>query len=171
MSDILPDVLAHDLRVVFCGMAASKKSAQVGAYYAGPGNRFWAILHQSGLTPRQLAPAEFRDLPTFGIGLTDIVKRQSGNDDELDFSGSDPEGLRARILEYQPRVLAFNSKSAALQFYARKSLDYGLQPERIGATQIFVLPSTSARNAHWPKLVPHWHDLAADLAAPPEPRD
>jgi len=38
---MLPDVLAANLDVVFCGTAAGKRSAEVGMYYAGPGNRFW----------------------------------------------------------------------------------------------------------------------------------
>ena len=58
--DVLPDVLGPGLRIVFCGSAAGAVSARVGAYYAGPGNRFWPTLHRVGLTPRLLAPAEFR---------------------------------------------------------------------------------------------------------------
>jgi TDG/mug DNA glycosylase family protein len=38
--DKLPDYLALDLRVVFCGTAVSARSAEVGGYYAGPGNEF-----------------------------------------------------------------------------------------------------------------------------------
>lgn len=43
---ILPDVIEPGLRIVFCGTAAGAKSAAVGAYYAGPGNAFWATLHE-----------------------------------------------------------------------------------------------------------------------------
>ena len=50
---VLPDVLAPDLRVVFVGTAAGARSAAVGHYYAGPGNRFWHTLHEIGLTPRR----------------------------------------------------------------------------------------------------------------------
>ena len=60
---ILPDLLPHNLKVVFCGTAAGTQSAQAGAYYAGRGNKFWRILHETGLTPRQLAPHEFPTLP------------------------------------------------------------------------------------------------------------
>ena len=38
---ILPDLLDYDLNIVFCGTAASKKSKNFNAYYAGPGNKFW----------------------------------------------------------------------------------------------------------------------------------
>lgn len=70
---ILPDVLASDLVVVFCGTAAGNRSAQMGAYYAGIGNRLWPTLHQIGLTPRLLQPTEFWQALDYGIGLTDLA--------------------------------------------------------------------------------------------------
>ena len=57
---ILPDLLAPGMRVVFCGTAPGTASARAGAYYAGPGNRFWATLHEVGLTPILLAPGRIR---------------------------------------------------------------------------------------------------------------
>ncbi|MBE0528785.1 MAG: mismatch-specific DNA-glycosylase, partial [Thermoleophilia bacterium] len=80
---VLADVLAPGLSVVFCGTAASARSAAVMQYYAGRGNKFWRILDQTGLTPRLLSPSEYRLLPEFGIGLTDIVKGQSGADKDI----------------------------------------------------------------------------------------
>ncbi|HTM29231.1 MAG TPA: mismatch-specific DNA-glycosylase, partial [Rhodanobacter sp.] len=80
---ILPDVLQPGLALVFCGTAAGKRSAADHAYYAHPGNLFWRALFEAGLTPRLLAPAEFPQLPGYGIGLTDLAKRHSGNDNEL----------------------------------------------------------------------------------------
>ena len=70
-------MLAPGLRVVFCGTAAGEVAARVGAPYAGPGNRFWWVLREIGLTPRELAPLEFRELPQHGIGLTDVEIRQT----------------------------------------------------------------------------------------------
>jgi len=70
---ILPDVMEVGLNVAFCGTAAGTKSAQAGAYYAGPGNAFWATLHRIGLTPRELRPTEYAELLDYGAGLTDIV--------------------------------------------------------------------------------------------------
>jgi TDG/mug DNA glycosylase family protein len=71
---VLPDILVPFLRVVFCRTAAGPASARAKVYYAGPGNRFWATLEETGLTPERLEPAEFRRLLGFGIGLTDICK-------------------------------------------------------------------------------------------------
>lgn len=162
---ILPDVLQPGLRAVFCGMAASKKSARVSAYYAGPGNKFWGVLHLTGLTPLLLAPAEFREAVRWGIGFTDMIKTQSGSDGELDLKYIDLSAERARvrhlILHFQPRVLAFSSKHAAVLFSGRPNLSFGLQPDFLGQTAVWVLPSTSgSNNGHWAKLAHHWHDLA-----------
>src|SRR5258708_26273210 len=140
---ILPDVLKPNLRVVFCGTAVSTRSAQVGAYYAGPGNQFWIVLAEVGLTPRLLAPHEFRLLPSFGIGLTDMVKERFGMDHTLQPGDFDPAAARARIAQYAPRALAFNGKRAAKEFYGVKEIAYGRLPEPFGDSAVFVLPSTS----------------------------
>lgn len=142
MSDVLPDVLRPGLRVVFCGTAAGAASARAKAYYAGPGNGFWKALHEIGLTPVQLAPAEFERLPEYGIGLTDICKVLHGSDREVGTIELDVAGLEARVAEAEPAHLAFNGKNAASGALER-NVDYGPQPERIGGAAVWVLPSTS----------------------------
>ncbi|MCE5286132.1 MAG: mismatch-specific DNA-glycosylase [Pelosinus sp.] len=146
---MLPDVLAEDLLVVFCGMAASPQSAKAKAYYAGPGNKFWPTLSQIGLTERQLKPHEFSEVLKYGIGLTDLAKEVSGRDAELGYSDFDADGLRNRINYYCPKVLCFNGKKAA-QIFLEKRVAYGLQEECVGDTAIFVAPSTSgAASGFW----------------------
>ena len=71
---VLPDLIEPGLTTLFCGSAASSASARAGAYYAGPGNRFWPTLSETGLTPRQFSPKEFRELAKHGLGLTDLGK-------------------------------------------------------------------------------------------------
>ncbi|SHJ12999.1 uracil-DNA glycosylase family protein [Propionispora hippei] len=60
-SDILPDVLRPNLKLVICGTAAAEHSAKLGSYYAGENNRFWRILHETGLTDRLLHTSEYLD--------------------------------------------------------------------------------------------------------------
>ncbi len=97
------------------------------------------------------------------IGLTDVAKGQSGTDDDIAFEKADRRALRAKIEEYQPRVLAFNGKRAAQEFFGRRRVEYGIQAERIDATQLFVAPSTSgAANAFWDIEI--WHALARRCA-------
>jgi TDG/mug DNA glycosylase family protein len=67
----LPDQLRPNLRLVFVGTAASTRSAEVGHYYAHPGDRFWRAIHEAGITPRRYQPGEFAALIELGIGFTD----------------------------------------------------------------------------------------------------
>ena len=161
---ILPDLLAPGLAVVFCGSAAGRSSAAAGAYYAGPGNRFWPTLHKVGFTPRQVQPSEFRSLLDHGLGLTDLCKTAAGADHELPRGQDDAAALLRKIEQYQPRFLAFVGKRAAQAALDRK-LAYGLQEVRFGPAQVFVLPSPSgAARRYWDERP--WAALA-DLVKPP----
>ena len=76
-----------------------------------------------------------------------------------DFSLSDPQRLREKLLLFAPGVLAFNGKKAAQVFLDQRRVEYGLQAERIGTTRLFVAPSTSgAANRFW--NVDFWNELA-----------
>jgi double-stranded uracil-DNA glycosylase len=155
---ILPDVLPPGLCLVFCGTAPGAASARAGAYYAGPGNRFWTTLHEVGLTPVLLRPAEFARLPEFGIGLTDVSKTASGSDGEVGTRGFDPERLTAAIAAAAPSHLAFNGKNAARAALGR-AVTPGPQPERIGGARVWVLPSTSGAARRFWDIEP-WNELA-----------
>lgn len=160
---ILPDVLGPDLRVVFCGTAVSTASARRGAYYAGPGNRFWPTLYRVGLTPRLLEPEEYGSMGRYRLGLTDLAKSVSGADASLLRSDFDTARLRAAIESCRPRLLAFTSKRAAREFLGH-DVDYGLLPDAIGDTRLFVLTSPSgAARGHWSEEP--WFALA-ELARP-----
>jgi len=156
---MLNDILAPGLKLVVCGTAAGEVSASRGEYYAGPGNKFWSVLFDVGLTPRRLESYEFKELLAFGIGLTDVVKDQSGSDASIDFGLSDPGSFRDKIQQFSPAVLAFNGKKAAQVFLGRHRVVYGLQSERVGETRLFVAPSTSrAANGYWNAEI--WSELA-----------
>jgi len=156
----VPDLLAPGLKVVFCGTALGRVSAERRAYYANPGNFFWRTLYNTGLTPRLLKPQEYPELLQWGIGLTDLCKAHFGNDVELPPDAFDVVALHDKILMHQPRILAFTSKTGAASFLGKSTGDipYGLQLETIGATRVYVLssPSGQARifwnQAAWQKL-------------------
>src|SRR6201992_319988 len=86
LPDVLPDVLQASLRIVLCGTAVGTASALAGAYYAHKQNKFWTILHETGLTPQLLRPHQYRDLLRHRIGLTDFVKTHSGMDHQIPLS-------------------------------------------------------------------------------------
>ena len=48
----LPDILEHDLKLVFVGYNPSLPASRAGHYYAGGQNYFYRMLHLSGLTAR-----------------------------------------------------------------------------------------------------------------------
>jgi len=162
MSEILPDVLAAHLKIVFCGTAAGNESARQRAYYAHPGNKFWRTLYQIGLTPHQLRPSEFATVINYDIGLTDLAKFVSGGDDQLQAGDFDVPALEHKLLPFKPRVLAFTSKNAGSIFYHSRKIALGRQPELFGNTTVFVLPSPSGLAIRsWD--VRHWQ-AAADFA-------
>ena len=167
--DRLPDQLEPDLRVVFVGTAAGQMSADLGHYYAHPGNRFWRTLHAIGLTPRLYRPDEFPKLLALGIGFTDMCKLGAGMDHVALQAGVDVAGFTTKMLRYSPRTIAFTSKKAASLFYGRPTtrLAMGRQPRiddfPAGFPDIFVLASPSgAASGAW-TLAP-WLELAAHLA-------
>lgn len=164
----MPDVLEKNLRVVFCGTALGRVSAEQKAYYAHPGNFFWRTLHAVGLTPERLNPKEYARALEYRIGLTDLCKRHFGNDAELPGDAWDVDALRNKIQHYQPAILAFTSKTGAATFLERPtgSIKLGFQSETVGNTRIYVLPSPSGQarifwNRHaWQNLA----DVVATLA-------
>jgi len=163
-SEVLEDLLEKGLRIVFCGTAVGKKSAERKAYYAGPGNKFYKTLFEIGLTEKVLDPSQYRELVIYNIGLTDISKNVSGNDDTLSDSDFDVVGLEYKIKQFGPEILCFNGKAAASAYYfGTKSktgeIVYGLQHQTIGETKVFVAPSTSRQaSKFWD--VSKWKDIA-----------
>lgn len=158
-------MLEPGLGIVLCGTAAGAVAARVGAPYAGPGNRFWWVLHEVGLTPRELRPAEFRALPRYGIGLTDVAKLASGSDAGLARSDFDPGAVVAKVERYEPRILAFVGKRAAREVLGAPAA-YGRQQRRIGVSEVWVVPSTSgAARGAWD--VEPWQALARSVHAAP----
>ena len=160
---LVPDLLAPNLKLVFCGTAPSTASAAAKAYYAKPGNKFWPTLHQVGITPRLFFPHEFPALQSLGIGLTDLCKIHCGVDSALPDDAFDLSAFQQKIAQYQPSLVAFTSKHAA-QSALGHAVDYGLQEEVWGATQFFVLTSPSGLATRYFRL-DIWQALADEYRA------
>ena len=156
---MLPDVLPMGLRAVICGTAAGKRSAERGHYYAGPGNCFWLVLHEIGLTPRVLSASDFANLSDFG--LTDIAKAVFGVDASLTLGDFDVPGFIASIRQCRPEIVAFNGKAAARVFYGlrRREPLNGVGTVVPDFPKIVVLPSTSGSARGWWDLGP-WKEFA-----------
>ncbi|MEU7877642.1 G/U mismatch-specific DNA glycosylase [Microbispora bryophytorum] len=165
----IEDVLGPGLDVLFCGINPGLYSAATGHHFARPGNRFWPALHLSGLVPRRLAPSEQHLLPSYGLGITNVVARATARAGELD-----PEELRvggerlARLVaEVRPRVLAVAGVSAYRVAFARPAAQIGPQEETIGGAALWVLPNPSGLNAPW--TVPRIAELMRQLRQPSRP--
>ena len=147
----IDDVLATDLRVVFCGINPGLYTAAVGHHFARPGNRFWPTLHRSGWTPRQLRPDEERQLLDHGCGLTNLVPFATATAAELTTEDlrKGARTLRRKLARYRPRRVAFLGITAYRAAFDRKDAAIGPQPEMIGNTPVWVLPNPSGLNAHY----------------------
>jgi double-stranded uracil-DNA glycosylase len=163
---VLPDRLRPGLKLVFCGTAAGRQSALQGAYYAHGQNRFWKTLAEVGLTPHLFQPHEYEKLCELGIGLTDIAKHSYGMDHQLPADALGPEAVAAleqRIRKARPAILAFTSLNGGRKVMGARSLA-GEQPEKLGETRVFILPSPSPLAAnHW-DIAP-WKALAKAVKA------
>jgi TDG/mug DNA glycosylase family protein len=158
---ILPDRLKPGLKLVFCGTAAGRQSALQRAYYAHGQNKFWKTLHDVGLTPHLFAPQDYEKLWELRIGLTDIAKHVYGMDHQLPKEALGAEAvaaLKARIRKARPRILAFTSLNGGRKVMGAAAIA-GEQPEMLGETRVFILPSPSPLAAnHWD--IKPWRDLA-----------
>jgi G:T/U-mismatch repair DNA glycosylase len=83
MPDFLPDILAPNLLVVFCGINPGVSAAQSGHHFVNRSNRFWRVLDISGFTPHQIAPENDRSILAYGYGLTTAVPRPTRRAAEL----------------------------------------------------------------------------------------
>jgi TDG/mug DNA glycosylase family protein len=146
----LPDILAPGLALVFLGSNPSIRASETGHYYAHPGNRFYPLLFEVGLTPRRLMPEEDALLPTFGIGLTDLHPRPSRRADEVPDAAyrAGRERIAVLLARYQPRWLCCNGARVYQNLTgAAGPVRYGPQRGEIAGCRLFVVPSTSGLNS------------------------
>ncbi|WP_051162504.1 G/U mismatch-specific DNA glycosylase [Nocardia brevicatena] len=147
----IPDVLAPDLRVLFCGINPGLWSAATGYHFARPGNRFWPALFRSGFTPRAFRPDEQDQLLALGLGITNVVPRATAKADELTTQELRDGGraLVGRVRRYRPRILAVLGLGAYRTAFGRPRTTVGRQSDALDDTEIWVLPNPSGLNAHY----------------------
>ncbi len=148
---MLPDYLAPGLAVVFVGTAASERSALRGHYYSGPGNKFWELLWEAGLTgDRILIPEQDNRVLSYGVGLTDIAKDVAAStDSKLRAADFDIPTFLTKIERNQPRCVAFNGKGTAgrvAKYAGHQKPDHGPTSFEIAGAAGYVLPSSSGAN-------------------------
>ncbi len=162
-SDV-PDLLAADLPLVLVGINPGRASAAAAAHFANPRNDFWRLLAASGLTPELLGPDRQAEVLRHGIGITNAALRTTPGSGDLrvaDFEGS-ARRLERIATELRPALMAFVGKEAYRGPFGERP-QLGLQARTLGATRLFVLPSTSPANAAvpWDVRLRWFKELAA----------
>ncbi|HEX6501346.1 MAG TPA: G/U mismatch-specific DNA glycosylase [Micromonosporaceae bacterium] len=147
----IPDVIAPDLAVLFCGINPGLWSAATGHHFARPGNRFWPALYRSGFTPRLLRPDEQNELPAYRLGITNLVARGTARADELSEAELKAGGeiLVDKVERYRPAWLAVLGVTAYRSAFGQRHATVGAQRDRLGGARVWVLPNPSGLNAHY----------------------
>ncbi len=168
---VLPDYLRPGLDLILVGINPGVRSAAVRHHYAGPGNHFWPLLHQSGLVTEPLVPVEDARVLEWSIGLTNMVDRASPSITDLSLAElrAGAVSLRRKLLKFAPRFVCFNGKRI-YEIFAGHPIAFGLQPETIGRSRVFVMPSTSARAAAYQRAdkLPFFIELRDLVRAVPD---
>ena len=151
LNKTVPDVIAPELKVLFCGINPGLYTAAVGHHFARPGNRFWPALYAAGFTPRLFSPFEEQELLPLGYGITNIVERATATADQLSSEelrcGGDR--LRRKLRRFRPKIAAIVGVSAYRIAFNDPRAAVGRQETKIGDTALWVLPNPSGLNAHY----------------------
>lgn len=170
MTHRLPDRVRPPVRVLFVGINPGIRSALTGHHFAGYSNRFWKLLHESGLVPEPIGFEDDARLPGWGFGITNLVPRPTPGIDTLG-----PEeyvaGLRAlrrKVRRWKPQVVALVGVTLYRAIYGKQAaapFSIGRQAERFEGATLFVLPNPSGRNANYSyaEMLEAYRALAAFL--------
>lgn len=145
---MLTDIITNNLNVLFCGINPGLKSAGDGHHFSGRSNRFWKVLHQAGFTPYQIEAINDISILNFGYGLTTAVARATSRADELSKEEFDNslEIFKTKIMQFQPKYIAFLGKAAYKAFSGKKQIIWGPQLEDLYGAKVWVLPNPSGLN-------------------------
>lgn len=159
----LPDILAQNLAVVFCGINPGLSAAAAGHHFVGSGNRFWRVLHLTGFTPEEIRAENDRTILAHRCGLTAVVGRPTAQAKQLsphEFAAAAP-AFERKIVQYAPHFVAFLGKAAYSALSGRRDISWGLQSDTFGGAKVWVLPNPSGRNLGFSldRLVSAYRDL------------
>jgi TDG/mug DNA glycosylase family protein len=167
----LPDVIAPNLTVLFCGLNPGLQAAETGHHFAGRGNRFWRTLYLAGFTSVQISPEDDASVLQLGYGLTTAVARPTNGADEVARS----EFVEARanfelkVSLYAPRCVAFLGKAAYGAMFDQAKVGWGRQSQSLSGAMAWILPNPSGRNRGFQlaTLVQAYRHLRQALEIPP----
>lgn len=162
---LLPDIVGPNMRLLVCGLNPSLVAAETGIPYAGRGNRFWPAAIEAGLVTKDRDPHDA--LVSHGIGFTDLCPRASSAASEVarDEYRSGLARVEALVARLQPAAVCFVGLSGWRQVVDRRAVP-GPQNRDLAGRPVYLMPSTSGRNAATPigELIGH---MRAALPSPP----
>jgi TDG/mug DNA glycosylase family protein len=142
----LADTVAPGMRVLICGLNPSLYASDAGTAFARPGNRFWPAALAAGLVSVDRDP--WHALRHHRVGMTDLVKRATVAAGEL--AASEYRRGLARLewlcTELRPAVVCFVGL-AGWRAAVQRTATVGRQPGTLGGSLVYLMPSTSGRNA------------------------
>lgn len=186
----LTDAIEPGVRVILVGINPGVLSATSGHHFAGPTNRFWGLLYESGIVPEPVTHEDDVRLPQWGIGMTNLVARPSPGIDVLK-----PQEyidgwriLEKKIDRFRPHIVAFVGVTMyrALRKVITEGgpaspkppgrgreieIKPGFQHATVHGARIFVLPNPSGRNAHfsYEAMLASFRELARAMKRLPAP--
>ena len=149
---MLRDQIRPGVQVLFVGINPGIRSAAIGHHFAGYSNRFWKLLHESGLIPEAIRAEDDWRLCEWRFGITNLIQRTTPGIDTLE-PREYPAGLvrlRRKVRRWKPKVVAFVGVSLYRVIFEKKGpVKLGRQEERFEGARVFVLPNPSGRNANF----------------------
>ena len=157
----LPDLISHQVRLLFVGINPGLRSAAVQAHFAPRGNRFYSALFRAGITDYLIdassgfAIADQQYLLTRGIGITNLVDRATARADELTVGElvKGAQKLGDVVREFSPRVVAILGVTAYREAFndpLAKLGKHSATHQPYPGSELWVVPNPSGRNAHAP---------------------
>lgn len=155
----VPDLLparGQPLRLLFVGINPGLWTAATQTHFARPGNRFYPALLAAGIIEAPVDPSagmtedDRAALRRRGIGITNVVARATARADELTAEELRAGGVRLRevVADRDPVVVAVAGVTAYRTAFGERNARVGEQPDRWGASRVFVVPNPSGLNAH-----------------------
>ena len=140
------------MRVLLVGINPGVRSAAIGHHFAGYSNRFWKLLHESGLVSERIGAENDHRLPEWGLGVTNLIARMTPGIDTLrpDEYVAGLRTLRRKVRRWKPAIVAFVGVSLYRAIFGTKGpIALGAQEDTFEGAPVFVLPNPSGRNANF----------------------
>src|ERR1700693_6138301 len=120
---MLRDRARPGVRVLLVGINPGIRSAAIGHHFAGYSNRFWKLLHESGLVPELIGPEDDVRLPEWGLGITNLIARPTPGIDTLKPAEyvDGARVLRRKVRRSKPKVVAFVGVSLYRSLFKKKA--------------------------------------------------